>query len=122
MPKSDGQPGPGDSTTRSGRDLVDHRLREAVAQRDDLGALLAEVVGQGVDEGVLVVDEQHLHALARPLRGRRLGRGTASCGRADRGQRAEQGAGLELGLALLGLRVGVVQQRGAGPDAWRRRR
>ena len=59
QPKSAGQPGPGDSTTRSGR--VARRAAsggEAEAQRDHLGALLAEVVGQRVHERVLVVDEQ----------------------------------------------------------------
>ena len=59
QPKSDGRPGPGESTTRSGPVLVQQRRVEPGPQRGHLRALLAEVAGQRVHERVLVVDQQH---------------------------------------------------------------
>ena len=62
------RPGPGESTTRSGESVVAGVGGEAGAQRDDLGAGLAQVVGQRVHERILVVDEQDALARARARR------------------------------------------------------
>ena len=58
QPKSDGRPGPGDSTTRSGASSSSSGGVEAGPQRRHLGGLLPEVVAQGVHERVLVVHER----------------------------------------------------------------
>ena len=77
QPKSDGRPGPGESTTRSGAYSSSMARVEPGPQSRDLGALLGEVAGERVHEGVLVIDEQHPDAgPGRGLgRGRALGRG-----------------------------------------------
>mmetsp|Transcript_15724 Transcript_15724/g.23114 ORF Transcript_15724/g.23114 Transcript_15724/m.23114 type:complete len:727 (-) Transcript_15724:225-2405(-) len=89
------------------------------AAGEDVGAGLAEVVAQGVHEGVLVVDQQHPLALPRQrevvlvglaplLRGLGLPRVGADDG-------VDLSQGLELGLLLLGVRHAVKQQRRPRP-------
>ena len=61
--KSAGRPGPGDSTTRSGRSPCRSSMRAEIrAHRRDFGAGGANVAGERVDERILVIDQQHLPA------------------------------------------------------------
>ena len=113
--KSSGRPGPGDSTTRSGRSPSSSRARaKSGAQRRHLGAGLAEVVGQRVHERVLVVDQQHPPAARRawPRRWRPRRSPRRSPRIASRQRRRLQLA--SRASSASGSRV--VEQRRADPD------
>ena len=59
-PDSSGRPGPGDMTIASGRSDADALHVDCVVAVDDrLGAELAQLLDEVVDERVVVVDEQH---------------------------------------------------------------
>ena len=82
---------------------------EAAAQGDDLGAGLAQIVRQRVDEGVLVIDEQHAAPRGR-ARSRHQRPALVARGPADR---VEEGRGLQLGLGLFRVGLGIEEQGGA---------
>ena len=100
MPASSGRPGPGEMTMRSGRmarDLVERDL--VVALDDRRRAQLAEVLGQVQGERIVVVDEQNHSPGFR------------------HGERLQQRPRLVARLLVLGRRVRVGDDAGAGLDA-----
>ena len=81
-PASSGRPGPGLMSTPSGSssiDLVEGQRVAAVHER--LGAQLAQVLDEVVDERVVVVDDQHARA---PCAGQAIGPGRATASRFPR--------------------------------------
>ena len=82
------------------------------AQGEDFGAGLTQIIGQGVDKGVLMIDQQDFLIPTNRSQGRALFRGTAT----RPADRVEKGRGFDVGFFLFRLRVGVVQQSCAGPD------
>jgi hypothetical protein len=92
--------------------VVERGLGKAAAQRHDLGAGLAQIVGERVDERILMIDEQHAAAGAGS-RARRMRRTVEPARAADR---VEERRGFQLGLGLFGGGIGIVEQGGAGTD------
>src|SRR5699024_1323634 len=109
--KVGGQPGAGRKDHQVGGPPVQQGRGEVVADGGGLGTVAAHVVGKGVDEGVLVVDEQDLHVPSRQIGGVAFLLG-------DRVrvhllspvfpefEGFQQGTCLEEGLSFLGLGVG----------------
>ena len=65
LPASCGVPGPGEMSTPADVERVEFaRLHGIVAAHLDLGAELGQVLHEVVDEAVVVVDHQNLHAPA----------------------------------------------------------
>ena len=59
-PASSGVPGPGEMSTASGsRATISSSVQLVVAVHERLGAELAQVLDEVVDEAVVVVDDQH---------------------------------------------------------------
>ncbi|MGY4344677.1 hypothetical protein ACVWXM_001141 [Bradyrhizobium sp. GM7.3] len=79
-----------------------------MADHGDVGADLAEVIGQHMDEAVVMVDQQYPLAASGGVgrKGRQRLRRIAA-------QRLEQGRGLDLAFAVLGGGIGVEQTGGA---------
>ena len=93
------------------RVVLEGPQRRRGAQGLDRRSRLPQVVREGVDEGILVVDQQHAAPVAGP------GRANAAMrGRRLRPQRREQRRRLETAFVVLRLRVAVVEQRRAGAD------
>ena len=59
-PPSSGRPGPGEISTASGCSArMPRHVDGVVAEHDRLGPELAQLLDQVVDEGVVVVDDEH---------------------------------------------------------------
>src|SRR5579864_876627 len=83
-----------------------------MAQGHAFGAGLADIARQRVDEGVLMIDQQHLAALA----GLRSGRSSSRGGGAVAGDRRKQRRALEPTLIVLADWVAVEEQGRTGAD------
>ena len=87
-------------------------LGKTSPQGENLGSGLAQIIGQGMDKGVLMIDQQDFLIPANRGQGHAPFRGKTT----RTADSVEKGSGFDVGFFLFRLRVGVVQQGGACPD------